>query len=81
MKHLIARFLLDEQGQDIIEYTLVGSFVSFGALLGAQTLVLGYTDWFRRWASPWTTRLNRPHALTRTAASRSRDRDAHVFDA
>jgi len=27
MKQLIARFIADEQGQDIIEYALIGSFV------------------------------------------------------
>lgn len=46
MKNLIARFLLDEQGQDIIEYALVGTFVSIGALFGAQQLALGYNNWF-----------------------------------
>jgi len=46
MKQLITRFLLDEQGQDIIEYALVGTFVSIGALFGAQQLAIGYNDWF-----------------------------------
>ena len=46
MKQLIMRFLRDEQGQDIIEYALVGSFVSIGALLGAQQLATGYNAWF-----------------------------------
>ena len=46
MKQLITRFLLDEQGQDIIEYALVGSFVSIGALVGAQQLAVGYNNWF-----------------------------------
>ena len=34
MKQIIAKFIADEQGQDIIEYALLGSFVSFGAYLG-----------------------------------------------
>ena len=46
MKNLIARFLRDEQGQDIIEYALIGSFVSFGAYLGADILGTAYNDWF-----------------------------------
>jgi Flp pilus assembly pilin Flp len=46
MKNLIARFLLDEQGQDIIEYALIGSFVSIAALFGAQALASGYNNWF-----------------------------------
>ena len=31
MKQIIAKFIADEQGQDIIEYALLGSFVAFGA--------------------------------------------------
>lgn len=46
MKQLITRFLLDEQGQDIIEYALLGSFVSIAALTGAQALATGYNSWF-----------------------------------
>jgi Flp pilus assembly pilin Flp len=46
MTNFIARFVRDEQGQDIIEYALLGSFVAFGALVGAQNLAIGYTDWF-----------------------------------
>ena len=46
MKNLITRFLLDEQGQDIIEYALVGTFVSIGALVGARELASGYNNWF-----------------------------------
>ena len=38
MKQLIAKFIADEQGQDIIEYALIGSFVAFGAYLGASAL-------------------------------------------
>ena len=43
---LITRFLLDEQGQDIIEYALLGSFVAFGAYVGADTLGSAYNTWF-----------------------------------
>ena len=46
MTQLIARFLRDEQGQDIIEYALIGSFVAFGAYLGADQLGKGYKAWF-----------------------------------
>ena len=38
MKQLIAKFIADEQGQDIIEYALIGSFVSLGSYLGASAL-------------------------------------------
>ena len=43
MKQLITKFIADEQGQDIIEYALLGSFVSFGAYLGASALGTAYS--------------------------------------
>ncbi|HEV8396595.1 MAG TPA: Flp family type IVb pilin [Vicinamibacterales bacterium] len=46
MKQIIAKFIADEQGQDIIEYALLGSFVSFGAYIGAQALGTAYNGWF-----------------------------------
>jgi Flp pilus assembly pilin Flp len=46
MKQLIARLIVDEQGQDIIEYALIGSFVSFGAYTGAGLLGDAYDLWF-----------------------------------
>ena len=46
MKQIIAKFIADEQGQDIIEYALLGSFVAFGALTGAQALATSYNNWF-----------------------------------
>ena len=46
MKQIIAKFIADEQGQDIIEYALLGSFVAFGALSGAKILAGNYNDWF-----------------------------------
>jgi len=46
MKQIIAKFIADEQGQDIIEYALLGSFVSFGAYLGADNLGKAYDAWF-----------------------------------
>ena len=38
MKNLIARFVRDEQGQDLIEYALLAGFISL-AVVGAVTLV------------------------------------------
>ena len=46
MKQIITKFIADEQGQDIIEYALLGSFVAFGALTGAQYLATSYNSWF-----------------------------------
>jgi len=48
MKQIIANFIADEQGQDIIEYALLGSFVSFGAYVGATELGNSYNAWFGR---------------------------------
>ena len=45
MKQIIAKFIADEQGQDIIEYALLGSFVAFGAFAGATTLGSAYSNW------------------------------------
>ena len=45
MKQIIAKFIADEQGQDIIEYALLGSFVAFGAYFGANKLGEKYSDW------------------------------------
>jgi Flp pilus assembly pilin Flp len=48
MKQLIAKFIADEQGQDLIEYALLGSFVSFAAYLGADGLGKAYNAWFEK---------------------------------
>ena len=46
MKNLIARFIRDDQGQDLIEYALLGSFVSLAAYTGATLLGTAYNSWF-----------------------------------
>ena len=35
---MFSRFIRDDQGQDLIEYLLLGSFISLVALLGATNL-------------------------------------------
>lgn len=52
MKKLIARLVRDEQGQDLIEYILIGSFVSIGALAGATALGTQIDQWYTR-LSTW----------------------------
>ena len=51
---MLARFIRDDQGQDLIEYLLLASFVSVGALAGATALGvnlnLGYNA-----AATWVT--------------------------
>ena len=46
MKALITRFVRDEQGQDLIEYALLGSFVSLAAYAGADFLGGELNDWY-----------------------------------
>jgi len=46
MKNLIARFIRDDQGQDLIEYALLGSFVSLAAIAGATALGTALNGWY-----------------------------------
>ena len=46
---MFARFIRDDQGQDLIEYLLLGSFVSIGALLGATLLGTELNGWYSRY--------------------------------
>ena len=39
-------FIRDEQGQDLIEYALLGAFVSLAAIAGATILGTGLNNWF-----------------------------------
>jgi pilus assembly protein Flp/PilA len=51
MKNLIARFVREEAGQDLIEYALLGSFVSLAAYLGANALGTNLNTWYSSVAS------------------------------
>lgn len=46
MSKLIAHLVWDDQGQDLIEYVLIGSFVSIGALAGATLLGEALDGWY-----------------------------------
>lgn len=46
MKKLFSRFVCDDQGQDLIEYALLASFVAVVAIAGATILGTGLNDWF-----------------------------------
>ena len=46
MTKLIAHLVWDDQGQDLIEYVLIGSFVSIGALAGATALGGNLNTWY-----------------------------------
>ena len=57
---MFARFIRDEQGQDLIEYLLLGSFVSIGALLGATLLGSELNSWYSdmgSWVSSASSKL------------------------
>jgi Flp pilus assembly pilin Flp len=51
---MLARFIRDDQGQDLIEYLLLGSFVSIGALAGASLLGTNLNNWYNA-AAGWVT--------------------------
>jgi Flp pilus assembly pilin Flp len=45
---MLARFIRDDQGQDLIEYVLLGSFVAIAALAGATALGTNLNDWYSK---------------------------------
>jgi pilus assembly protein Flp/PilA len=51
MKTLIAHLVWDDQGQDLIEYVLIGSFVSIAVLVAATALGTNLNTWYSRVAS------------------------------
>ena len=46
MKNLIARFVREDDGQDLIEYALLGSFVALAAYAGANYLGTNLNTWY-----------------------------------
>lgn len=46
MQHLIKNILEDEQGQDLVEYTLVASIMAFAAVAGIQGVASGVSTAF-----------------------------------
>lgn len=46
MKTLVARLAKDEQGQDLIEYALLATFVSLVAIAGATLLGTALNNWY-----------------------------------
>lgn len=47
MQNLIARFVREEEGQDLIEYALIATFVSLVAAAGAQALGTSLNGWYQ----------------------------------
>ena len=54
MKGLVARFVRDDSGQDLIEYVLLGTFVSVAALAGATALGTNLNTWYNN-AATWVS--------------------------
>ena len=46
MKNVIVRFIREDAGQDLVEYALLGAFVSLAAAVGAQALGTGLNTWY-----------------------------------
>jgi pilus assembly protein Flp/PilA len=51
MKTLIARFLHEDQGQDLIEYVLLGSLIAIVVVVGAGTLGTNLNTWYNNMAA------------------------------
>lgn len=47
MQNLIARFVREEEGQDLIEYALIATFVSLVAAAGATALGTSLNGWYQ----------------------------------
>jgi Flp pilus assembly pilin Flp len=46
MQNLITRFVREEEGQDLIEYALIATFVSLVAAIGAGLLGTSLNNWY-----------------------------------
>lgn len=46
MKNLFLTIVRDEQGQDLIEYALLATFVSLVAIVGATALGAALNNWY-----------------------------------
>ena len=46
LKTLVLRLVRDEQGQDLIEYALLATFVSLVAIAGATLLGTALNSWY-----------------------------------
>ena len=51
MKNLIARLVRDDQGQDLIEYVLIGTLVSVAVVIGATALGTNLNTWYQNMAN------------------------------
>ena len=55
MKQLVVRFIRNDEGQDLIEYVLIGTLVSIAVVAGATTLGTNLQGWYNSLAG-WVSR-------------------------
>jgi len=48
---MLARLIRDDQGQDLIEYVLLGSFIALVALVGVTNLGTQINGWYQNVAT------------------------------
>ena len=46
MKQLVVRFIRNDEGQDLIEYVLIGTLVSIAVVAGATLLGTNLNAWY-----------------------------------
>ena len=51
MKALLLRLVQNDEGQDLIEYVLIGTLVSIAVVLGATALGTNLNTWYNNMAS------------------------------
>jgi pilus assembly protein Flp/PilA len=51
MKQLIVRFIHNDEGQDLIEYVLIGTLVSIAVVAGAGLLGTNLNTWYNNLAT------------------------------
>ena len=54
MKQLVIRFVRNDEGQDLIEYVLIGTLVSIAVVVGAGALGTELDAWYDK-MSKWVT--------------------------
>jgi pilus assembly protein Flp/PilA len=58
MKALVLRLVRNDEGQDLIEYVLIGTLVSIAVVLGATALGTNLNTWYQNmadWVSQHST--------------------------
>jgi pilus assembly protein Flp/PilA len=51
MKALVVRLVRNDEGQDLIEYVLIGTLVSMAVVLGATALGTNLNTWYNNMAT------------------------------